>query len=385
MSALLIVVCFVMVSDAAAPKNVIVFIGDGMGPNHVIAGRMLNGGPLSFDSFPVRGKATTRSADKEVTDSAASATAISAGVKVNNGVIALAIPGDDEPLPTMLEYFDQQGKWVGLVSDDAITGATPASFAAHVPNRGLSRIIGKQYLQPYVVDGKQLRGKVNVMIGGGTNGLSKRLGEEYGYTYVLNRDDMFTKSKEIMQSGKEPFFAAVFGKKLMPYLYHDRVDKKNEYGNTLPYLREMTMTAVDLLDDNPKGFFLMVESSHTDKTGHAISTRKETRIGCNSTEVVELSKAVAEVLKWAKGRDDTLIVITADHETGGMEIVKDNGPGKLATVTWAHTSHTAADVDVFAYGPGAELFKGKMDNTDIYKKIAKLCEFNKVTFPEVKE
>ena len=125
----------------------------------------------------------------------------------------------------------------------------------------------------------------------------------------------------------------------------------------------MTATALRVLDNNGQGFFLMVEGGKIDWAGH------KNDLGRNVGETVEFAAAVEEVLKWLDGRNDTLIVITADHETGGLEVLKNNGKGTLPQVSWSTTGHTPVKVPVYAYGPGAEAFTGPMDNTDIFHKI----------------
>ena len=149
--------------SASAPKrptNVILFIGDGMGPEQVKAASHYAGGPLSFERLPYHGRAMTWPASNplDVTDSAAAATAMATGMKVSNGVLSVAIPGDGRPLPTILEQFKQMGRSTGLVTTTYITHATPAAFAAHVASRDKHDLIAQDYLQ---------RTRPDVMLGGG--------------------------------------------------------------------------------------------------------------------------------------------------------------------------------------------------------------------------
>ena len=131
----------------------------------------------------------------------------------------------------------------------------------------------------------------------------------------------------------------------------------------LPSLSEMTATALRILDNNGRGFFLMVEGGKIDWAGH------ENSLVRNIGETIEFAEAVEETLKWLGERNDTLIVVTADHETGGLKILKNNGKGKLPEASWSTTKHTGVKVPVFAQGPGAEAFTGPMDNTDVFHKI----------------
>lgn len=159
---------FFAACGAAEPASfaVILCIGDGMGPgqekaaSYYLSGRE---GALSFHDFPVQTEISTFSANSSVTDSAASATAIATGEKVNNGVISLKIPGDGSEIETILEYYQKQGKAVGLVTTAFITHATPAAFAAHVSSRGNYTEIGEDYFSKTLP---------HVLFGGGGNGVT---------------------------------------------------------------------------------------------------------------------------------------------------------------------------------------------------------------------
>lgn len=137
--------------------------------------------------------------------------------------------------------------------------------------------------------------------------------------------------------------------------------------DTLPHLSEMTATALDLLDNDSDGFFLMVEGGRIDHAGHSNNIRR------NVFETIEFSNSLQEVFDWAADRDDALILVTADHETGGLTVLENNGQGNFPTVSWSTTGHTAANVPIYAWGVNAELVYGVMDNTDL---------FNVVTIPE---
>lgn len=330
-------------ASADMPKNTILFIGDGMGFEQVnAAGMYLNGQPnvLGFEFFSYGGQVKTHSANSKVTDSAAAGTALATGVKVKNGVISLAIPGSGKKLPTMLEHFKSTGKKVGLVSTAHITHATPASFGAHNKSRNNYKDIAKDYLN---------NSKPDLLLGGAKH-VSKQQAEEAGYTVVTNRTELMNHDTK---SGK--FLWGQFGKNHMPY----------EAGGTgeLPHLSEMTQTAIKALENNDKGFFLMVEGGRIDHAGHANNLKE------NIFETLEFAKAVQVAADWAAKRGDTLIVVTADHETGGMKVVKNNGKGKLPEVTWSSKGHTGANVPLFATGKNANRFRGVIDNTDIYRFI----------------
>jgi len=316
------------VTFGASPRNVIFLIGDGMGFEQVrAAGIYENGveGTLSFEFFPYQGEVTTYSADSSVTDSAAAATAIATANKVNNGVISLAIPGDSSELYTMLEYFQDLGMSTGLVSTTYITHATPAAFAAHETSRNYLDQIALDYLQ---------QTRPNILFGGGGNGMSEQAAYNAGYTVIIDFAGLsgLNTSSESMVSGQ-------FGLTLFPYEY----DPGSGY-DTLPHLSEMTVTALDILDNDPGGFFLMVEGGLIDYAGH------DNHIERNIFETIEFSRTVQSVLEWAGSRTDTLILVTADHETGGLAVLQNNGQGGFPTVSWSTGGHTGANVPVYAWG-----------------------------------
>ena len=324
---------------AAAPaRNLILFIGDGMGPEQVHAARCFAGMPLFFESFPVRSDMVTAPKNAEVTDSAASATAIATGRKVNNGVLSMALPGDGSELETLLERFQARGKRVGLVTTTYITHATPAGFGAHEPKRGNLAEIAADLLG---------QTRPNVLLGGGGNGMSPEAAREAGYTVVTDRAGL-----KALDLSSETYVSGQFGDSNLPF----------EYDGTgaLPGLAEMTAAALDLLEEDPDGFFLMVEGGRIDHAGHANDLIR------NLHETLGFDQAVRTAVAWAKDREDTLVVVTADHETGGLQVVKDLGPGREPEVTWSTKGHTPMKVPVYAWGCGAQRFETVDDNTEVH-------------------
>jgi len=347
-----------MQAVAAPPKNVIVMIGDGMGPEQVkAAGMYLNGaaGTLNFESFPNQAMMTTASANSSVTDSAAAGTAIATGVKVNNGVISLALPGDGSELPTMLEFFKDQGKSTGLVTTTVVTHATPASFGAHEPLRSNRAAIGQDYL-------KQTR--PTVLFGGADSGLNATIVQDDGnYTLVQNRAEL-----NALNTNNETFVAGLFGATHLPYEYDYNQGTSTGY-DTLPHLSEMTGVALDLLDNDPDGFFLMVEGGRIDHAGHT-SGDQTLKTGRAVFETVEFANAIQEVLDWANLNDpglaNTLILVTADHETGNLLVTETNPTARvLPAVNWGSAGHTGVNVPLAAIGANSSLVSGVMDNTDL--------------------
>jgi len=339
--------CFVLiVSQAwAEPKNIILLIGDGMGPEHVKAAGMYasgSAGTLYFEGFPYRGQVSTYSADSAVTDSAAGATAIATHTKVNNGVVSIKLPGDGSELYTLLEYFRDMGKSTGLVTSDMMTGATPAGFGAHNVSRADITDLANDYLN---------QTRPNVLFGGGGYGMSVSAAQYAGYTVISNKSGMSNLNTET-----ESMVSGQFGDGALPYEYD------GNFGSS-PHLSETTTKALEILDNNPNGFFLMVEGARIDHAAH------ENNIQRDIFEVLEFNNTVLAALDWAATHSDTLVLVTADHETGGLTVVKNNGANAFPTVTWSTAGHTGVYVGIYATGENAQLFTGTQDNTHIYGKI----------------
>ena len=331
-------------TNGSSAKNVIFIIGDGMGFEQVkAAGMYANGKPgtLSFETMPYNGQVTTYAADNAVTDSAAGATAMATGVKVNNGVISMKIPGDGVELRTMLEHYKEKGKAVGLVSTTHISHATPAAFGAHEPSRGNYAQIIEDYLN---------QTKPEVLMGG-AKFITPSAASDAGYTVVTDRQELLA-----LDTDKVKQLSGQFGNDNLPYEY-------DGIGN-LPHLSDMVVAAIGILDNDPDGFFLMIESGKIDHAGHANNLKQ------NIFETIELSNAVEKTLEWSNGRKDTLLIVTADHETGGLKVTETNpAKTKFPKVEWKTTGHTSINVPIYAWGVGAEQFSGVMDNTDFFLMI----------------
>jgi alkaline phosphatase len=328
------------------PKNVIMMIGDGMGTAQIYAGLTANHGQLFLDNFKCVGFSKTQSADNYITDSAAGGTALSAGQKTYNG--AIAVNTDTVPVKTILEMAEEKGLSTGLVSTSAITHATPASYIAHQGSRGSYEDIASDFLKT----------DIDVFIGGGYNHFAVRADKRdltkdlqaKGYQVLRNMDDIYK-----VKSGKLAGLTAIE--------HNDPAPKR------IMSLPRSTETALNILDENKKGFFIMIEGSQIDWGGHQNNT------GYIVREMLDFDQAIGKALEFAAKDGETLIIVTADHETGGFALT--GGDMKTGMVKGAFSTgdHTGVMVPVFSYGPGAENFTGIMENTDIAKKIMELLNF----------
>lgn len=323
---------------AAAPvRNVILFIGDGMGAGQVAAARCFAGTNLFFEGFPFQSRMTTADAGGGITDSAAAATAMATGRKVSGGVVSLAIPGDGGELETLLEFFKSAGKRTGLVTTSYLTDATPACFGAHAGSRYDSADIASDYLTQTCPD---------VLMGGGNAGLDAASVAAAGYAVVTDRDALAA-----LDAGLNPRVCGLFGEGHLPFEYDGL--------GSLPSLSEMTLKALDVLARDPDGFFLMAEGGLVDIACHGNDLARG--VG----ETLGFEAAVRAAVAWAEGRDDTLVLVAADHETGGLSVTADNGPGALPGVAWSTTGHTGAPVALYGWGINAHRVAGVSDNTQV--------------------
>ncbi len=328
---------------AKKPKNIIFMIGDGMGVSAVHAGLTANGGQLFLNNFKHVGFITTNSASNYVTDSAAGGTALSSGYKTFNG--AIGVDTDTVAQPTILEKAEAKGFATGLVSSSSITHATPASFIAHQPSRNFYEAIAGDFLKT----------DIDVFIGGGYKHFTERedgrnLANELkikGYTVLqdINKIDQFKSGKLAGLTAPE---------------HNPGVDERKDM------LPRATAKAIELLSQSKKGFFLMVEGSQIDWAGHQNNTIYLVE------EMLDFDHCIAKALEFASKNSETLIVVTADHETGGLAINNGDYGKKRVNGEYTTGGHTGVMVPVFAFGPGAEHFTGIMDNTDIPQKMMEL-------------
>ncbi|WP_408634132.1 alkaline phosphatase [Planococcus lenghuensis] len=407
------------------PENIIFLIGDGMGIEYVSAYRYLQDDArtaivddTAFDPY-LTGMQSTHADDPEanVTDSAAAATAMAAGVKTYNS--SIAVDNDRSAVQTVLEAAKAQGKATGLVVTSEVTHATPAAFAAHVADRQNMRAIADDYYDDRI-DGAH---KIDVLFGGGRDLLirsDRNLVEEFqtdGYSYVDSRVEL--------RQNRDSRVVGLFADRGLPY----SIDRTND----VPSLAEMTESAIERLSRDDDGFFLLVEGSQIDWAGH------DNDIVAAMSEMADFEQAFQTAIDFAQEDGDTLVIATADHSVGGLSVGADgyydwDGDSvrtarrtpdfiareiltgadvqetldayigielrseEIAAVRkaartegfsatddaieaifdarshtgWTTDGHTGEDVPVYAAGPGRTQFAGHIDNTDIAKKLFRL-------------
>ncbi len=329
------------------PKNVILLIGDGMGLPQITGAMYMNNNKTIFERFKNIGFHKSHSADNLVTDSGAGATAFASGVKTYNG--AIGVNAQKEFVPTLLEMAEQKGMATGLVATSSITHATPAAFIAHVTGREDTESIALSFLNT----------EIDIFIGGGLDDFERRVDQRNLVT------ELKTKGYEISSFFQTSIDALdISTNKNVGYFTANAEPLPVREGRD--YLPKATMKSLEFLNTrSPHGFFIMIEGSQIDWAGHANDANYVI------TEMHEFEKVIEQALDYAKRDKTTLVVVTADHETGGFAV---NPGSKLNEIEVAFTTkgHTALMIPVFAIGPGSELFRGIYENTDIYFKIKKL-------------
>ncbi len=330
-------------------SNIILMIGDGMGTAQIFAGLTANKGWLHLERFPYSGFHKSQSADAYVTDSGAGATAFSIGKKTYNG--AIGVDATRVAHPTILEMASRRKKATGMVVSCSVTHATPASFIAHQPSRSMMEEIAADYLAT----------DIDVFIGGG----KKYFAERKDNRNLL--DSLKSKGYQVLDT--LPEIVKVQSGKLAGFIADGEPPSvKNGRGDQL---LQSTKTALQILQQHTNGFFLMVEGSQIDWGGHAND------IDYVTSEMIDFDKVIGAVLDFAKKDGNTLVVITGDHETGGLSLTGGNMKEGQVDARFSTGGHTAVMIPVFAYGPGAEQFGGIYENTAIFDKMMNSFNFGK--------
>ncbi|PLX14847.1 MAG: alkaline phosphatase [Marinilabiliales bacterium] len=335
----------VKIAKKKRQPNVILMIGDGMGLSEVSSTFYYGNRKPNFSRFKEIGLNNTSSADKKITDSAASGTALATGKKTYNGAIGL--DADSLIVPNLVEVLSNLEYNTAIIATSSITHATPASFFAHVKQRKMEYDIAEQLPKT----------EVDFFAAGGLK-------------YFTNRDD----GKDILKSLVENGFA------LNDTInYHFDISKKYAYilaEDALPsmldgrgeFLSEYTQHALNYLSMSDKPFFVMIEASQIDWGGHAKNA------DYLISEMLDFDKTIGTVMDFAEQDANTLVIVLADHETGGFTLATDNGDYGKIKPTFCTGGHSTTLIPVFAFGPGADNFKGIYENTNIFDKIIQITE-----------
>lgn len=319
-------------------------IGDGMGISQISAAMITMESSTAFERFPYSGFVKTQSKSNKITDSAAAGTAIATGNKTNNGMIGMN--SDSIPVPSLLEILYDKGMKTGIVVSCYVTHATPASFIAKNINRSNYYEIAYDFAKT---------DKLNLLMGGGRKYFDNRK-DSYNLIDTMNAKGWcYYESLEDVDSNEDKILVLADNKHLPAY---------PERGDFLPRATEIALQ--NLNKNNEKGFFLMIEGSQIDFAGHDNDSIYLVN------ELKDFNNTINIALDFAKNNPNTLVLVTADHETGGLTIMD---PNEKYTDTYFHFStgsHTPALVPIFSYGPGADKFSGIMDNTEIMRRILDL-------------
>lgn len=331
------------------PANIIFLIGDGMGLSSISTTVYYGDEVSEFGRFQEIGLIKTHSATHKITDSAASGTAMATGKKTYNG--AIGVDTARTALQNFTEAVSPLGWSTGVVATSTITHATPASYYAHVNNRMQEQDIAAQLLDS----------EIDFFAGGGIAHFNRRL--DSADLFVTAREKGFIMDTvalgepgSLSADQKYGYLLAGGG---MPPLPGERND----------FLPEATSLAIQYLSQNDQGFFLMVEGSQIDWAGHANNTEYLV------AEMLDFEKTIAVALDFAEKDGNTLVVVTADHETGGVTLAaklnEETGYGdsRIIDPSYATSGHSATLIPVFSYGPGAEAFKGMYENTELFHKM----------------
>ncbi len=324
--------------------NVIIFIGDGMGENTLELAKQESGIDLFMETMPVRGQSETRSFNSKVTDSAAGATALACGARTNNGCIGV-YPNDIFAFisypASVTELAMSKGMKTGIVTTDSNTGATPSGFSSHTYLRSNAGYIANQ----------QVNSGIDLIWSAASDETKANMCTSNGYAYVTTRTELLS-----LTNGQKSF--GQFSSDLW----------KAESETDTPTLEEMTNKAIELLD-NEDGFFLMVEGAHIDKHSHSNNVES-----CVEA-VYEFDKAVEAAVDFASEDESTLVIVTADHETGAIKLEDDE-------YVYTSGSHSGVNVPLFIYGSDSLIENGQaVRNTDVARFMALSMGFGEEEFP----
>ena len=348
-----------LLENVSEVKNVVLLIGDGMGPEHIKAGEIYKGEELVMQKFPYKTKVDTNSLDG-VTDSAAASTAMATGKRTYTGYIGLNsnefVGNEGEELTTIVDIVADMGKRVGILTTEALYGATPMGFSAHATSRN-------SYDE--LLASAATTSNVNLFASCEFNSSYYKAITGNGYSRIMNVED-------ISDSVQEKIFGA----------YNIKSDAKSMTAGDKVAFDYLVTEALEYLSQDEDGFFLMAEGAMIDKTAH--DNNMENML----SELLAFDDAVKATLEWAKERSDTVVIVTADHETGcltvGPAATKENILDKKGVTPlnylWASEGHTGTEVWCFVNGKDIDFaqysrgIKTGIKNTDIFEIIKDLYQ-----------
>lgn len=325
-------------------KNVILMIGDGMSLMHVYTAWAANRGKLWLENAQATGLSKTWAVKKLVTDSGSSGTSLATGVKTVYH--AVGVDPEGKPLTSLVDVAKELGKDAGMAVTCRLWDATPCDFCCH----NIDRDKEEELVGDYPTSG------VDFVFGGGAQKFTNR----------KDGRDIF---KELQKKGYhvsrtlDDFFAYDKNSRIFAVPYDKDTPLPDERGDLLA---RASMKGISLMNQNKNGFFMMIEGSQLDDYGHF------NQLDLLMKETLDFDQTVGEVMKWAAKDGETLVVVTADHETGGLTLVNGNKDEGRVECCFSTKDHSGAMVPVYAFGPGAENFTGIFENTDVFKKIKKL-------------
>ena len=325
-------------------KNVILMIGDGMSFMHVYTAWAANRGKLWLENAQATGLSKTWAVKKLVTDSGSGGTSLATGVKTVYH--AVGVDPEGKPLTSLVDVAKELGKDAGLAVTCRLWDATPCDFCCH----NIDRDKEEELVGDYPTSG------VDFVFGGGAQKFTNR----------KDGRDIF---KELQKKGYhvsrtlDDFFAYDKNSRIFAVPYDKDTPLPDERGDLLA---RASLKGISLMNQNKNGFFMMIEGSQLDDYGHF------NQLDLLMKETLDFDQTVGEVMKWAAKDGETLVVVTADHETGGLTLVNGNKDEGRVECSFSTKDHSGAMVPVYAFGPGAENFTGIFENTDVFKKIKKL-------------
>lgn len=325
-------------------KNVILMIGDGMSLMHVYTAWAANRGKLWLENAQATGLSKTWAVKKLVTDSGSGGTSLATGVKTVYH--AVGVDPEGKPLTSLVDVAKELGKDAGMALTCRLWDATPCDFCCH----NIDRDKEEELVGDYPTSG------VDFVFGGGAQKFTNR----------KDGRDIF---KELQKKGYhvsrtlDDFFAYDKNSRIFAVPYDKDTPLPDERGDLLA---RASMKGISLMNQNKNGFFMMIEGSQLDDYGHF------NQLDLLMKETLDFDQTVGEVMKWAAKDGETLVVVTADHETGGLTLVNGNKDEGRVECCFSTKDHSGAMVPVYAFGPGAENFTGIFENTDVFKKIKKL-------------